>query len=148
MTEVPETLEGHVIAILDHRELVIDIGYDDGVTIGMRFAVLGQETVETTDGRTFTIDYPKTIVKIVRLEGSELAVGRTFRTVPGRKGRPPLDLDKLGSFRPYLEGTPDTPPTTERLHTEGEPLLAKRDVVIRKGDAVRQTIDDEYLDTL
>src|SRR6185437_11210519 len=120
-----EAIEGHVIAILDRRELVIDKGSRDGVTVGMRFAVLGQVGVDTPNGESFTVDYPKTIVKIVRFQGNELSIGRTFRTVPGQKGRAPIDLKGLGSMMPYLEGTPDIPPRTETINTGGQDTALK-----------------------
>jgi hypothetical protein len=46
--------------------------------------------IETPDGRTIRADYPKTIVKIVRFQDEDMSVGRTFRTIPGRKGAEPI----------------------------------------------------------
>lgn len=147
--EFQQAIEGHVVVVLDSRELVIDKGSRDGVTVGMRFAVLDQVGVDTPNGGSITIDYPKTIVKIVRLQGDELSVGRTFRTIPGRKGRKPIDILALGSMKPYLEGTPDIPPRTETINTGGENTALKgRDTVVRAGDIARQTVADEFLDTL
>ena len=145
-----EPITGQVAAILDERELLLDVGKASGATVGMRFAILGQADIETASGRIVKVDYLKTIVKIVRLQEDEFSVGRTFRTVPGRKGLPPLkDFAKV-SYSPFIQGTRDIPPRPETIDTGGqEPALqGKRDTAVHPGDVARQTIGDEFMDTL
>ncbi|MEV6225108.1 hypothetical protein AB0M13_26000 [Nocardia fluminea] len=132
-----DTIEGHVAAIFGPREVLIDRGTKHGVEIGMRFVILGAPTPVplNDDGEIVEIRFPKTIVKIVRLEGDSAALGRTFRTV---KGTPAFSV---------LMGTKDD--QTETFSFEGHfKAESAADKTVRQGDLVRLTRGDEYPDEL
>ncbi|MET7768205.1 hypothetical protein [Nocardia sp. NPDC005366] len=129
-------LEGHVAAVFGPREILIDLGWQQGVQIGTRFVVLGPPVEIPLDGagETVEIRLPKTIVKVVRFEGDSASVARTFRTV---KGTPGFSASILGASN-------DRP---EKFAYEDDELIDEgRDRVVRRGDLVRVTKGDEYLD--
>ena len=77
-------LQGRVAQILNERELVINIGANNGVSKGMKFAVLAEVPTEVRDPQTKEpldqIDREK-----VRVEASEvrpkIAICKTYRTI-------------------------------------------------------------------
>jgi hypothetical protein len=81
-------LQGRVAQILNERELVINIGQEKGVKIGMKFAVLAETPIEIHDPETGDVldvlDREK-----VRVEAAEvrpkITVCRTYvtRVIPG-----------------------------------------------------------------
>lgn len=77
-------IEGKVATVLNERELVLNIGSEEGVEIGMRFKILYPGGIEITDPDTDqplgNVEWPKTEVKIVSVQ-PHMAVGRTFRTI-------------------------------------------------------------------
>ncbi len=77
-------IEGKVAAVLNERELVLNIGSEEGVEVGMRFKILYVGGIEITDPDTHeplgSVEWPKTEVKIVSVQ-PHMAVGRTFRTI-------------------------------------------------------------------
>lgn len=76
-------IRGKVAKILNSTELIVNRGSDDGVTVGMRFAVLDPKTENIKDPETGeelgSIYRPKTEVEIVDVQ-PKLAVARTFRS--------------------------------------------------------------------
>jgi len=77
-------IEGKVASVLNERELVLNVGSEEGVEVGMRFKILYAGGIEITDPDTDeplgNVEWPKTEVKIVSVQ-PHMAVGRTFRTV-------------------------------------------------------------------
>ncbi|QQM54202.1 hypothetical protein [Rhodococcus pyridinivorans] len=129
-------IRGQVAALLSARELILNRGSVDGVQIGMRFAILNRNGVNIKDPETGavlgTVEVPKTIVKIVRLQGDNLAVGRTFRTVKSVFGAAlggdqveTLSIKKGSSVRAELD---------------------PEDSFVQVGDPVVETIGNEYDD--
>ena len=102
--ETPERrLEGRVAAILNARELVINIGAEDGVKPGQKFAVLAATPLEIRDPESEsvldTIDREK-----VRVEAHEvrlkITVCRTYRMkggFGGMLGASHIIADMMGS---------------------------------------------------
>jgi hypothetical protein len=138
-----ERLQGKVAAILSRRELVLNIGSEDEVEIGMKFVILNNKGIDVTDPDTGkvlgTVEVPKTIVKVVRVDGPHLSVARTFRTLRGTPGI-------LGSMS-GITGTPSRPETLEI--TPGSSLkaeLSEEDSYIKRGDIAVATQGDEYDD--
>src|ERR1700730_3824695 len=78
-----ERIRARVAEVLTERELVLNKGSEDGVSIGMRFAILnrkGADIVDPDTGKSMgPVELEKTIVKVVRLQ-ERLAIARTFRT--------------------------------------------------------------------
>lgn len=136
-----DRVEGLVAAIIDTREVVLNVGSDDGVEQGMRFVILDKERVPLTDPETGAelgegIEVPKHVVKVVRVD-PEFSVARTFRTIKGRSG----------SIAAIMGTTPDRVETIrvgagETIRESLEPARAE----VRIGDKVAQTIGDEYDD--
>ncbi len=134
---------GKVAAVLTKRELVINRGEADGVKVGMRFVVLNSQGIDIKDpdsGESLgSVEVPKTIVKIVRIDGAHLSVGRTFRTIAGTPGI----LGAMSNF----SGTPDRIETLDiDEHTLLKEELAPGESYVRVGDPVRSTLGDEYIE--
>lgn len=149
--EERDAVVAEVVAIIDSRELIIDAGQEDGVEIGMRFAILGTVVVDAPRAPSgkLEVPFPKTIVKIVRFLDENHSVGRTFRVI---KGRPAIQ-GALASFTApslrALEGTPATADRVESLKvSDGTPTLVSEldedDRKIKVGDTAEETWGDEY----
>ena len=78
-----EPIEGKVAQVLNTRELVINVGSDDGVKRGMIFEVLDDTGSEIRDPDTNellgSVLRPKVRVKVTTVE-PRLAVASTYRT--------------------------------------------------------------------
>jgi hypothetical protein len=87
-TDNTRPLEGRVAQILNARELVINIGEKDGVTQGMKFAVLSESPMQIIDPQTKeildTVDREKVRVRTAEVR-PRITICRTYlvRTVPG-----------------------------------------------------------------
>jgi hypothetical protein len=77
-----ERLRGAVAALLTGRELVINLGSEQGVVAGMKFAVLNRQGIDIKDPETEepigSVEVPKVIVEVARVE-PRLSVARTFK---------------------------------------------------------------------
>jgi len=75
-------LEGRVAQILNARELVINIGSEQGVKWGMKFAVLAEQPVEVRDPNTNelldTVDREKVKVEVAEVR-EKITICRTYR---------------------------------------------------------------------
>ena len=125
-------ISGRVVGFLDNREVVLNVGSEDGVRIGMRFAILvpgGIALPSDESGHSLgVIDYAKTVVKIVRIPSPHASIGRTFRTI-------------RGVFSGFSEGGP------EKFSVDSRNTLAgQTDLTVQIGDPVRVTRGDEFLD--
>ena len=62
-------IRGKVAAILSKRELVLNIGTEHGVEVGMRFVILNSKGVDVKDpdsGEVIgTVEVPKTVIKVM-----------------------------------------------------------------------------------
>lgn len=151
-----EEIRGKVVDFLSNREVIMSVGKNDGVKIGMRFVILGHESVEYGEGSekiTETVEIPKSVVKVVRLSGDRLSIGRTFRVIKGRPAyevaNPVYMLRHLGNTFNETEPTKKYPAIPDRLETfdveSKETVRGKADMTVRKGDEVRLTAGDEFL---
>ncbi len=135
-----ERKRGKVAAILSKRELVLTIGSADDVIVGMRFVILNSHGIDVKDPDTGkvlgTVEVPKTVVKIVRVDGTHLSVARTFRTIAGSPG-----LTAALSGRPSRVETLDI---EEGSSIKAE--LSPEDSYIKAGDVALETTGDEYDD--
>ncbi|MFI7494476.1 hypothetical protein ACH9D2_07120 [Kocuria sp. M4R2S49] len=133
-------LRGKVAALLNEREAAINLGNEDGVEVGDRFAILASELIPVTDPDTEMslgeVEYPKAIVKVVRVTGPHLSIVRTFRTI---RGRPSV----LGTS---FSATPDR---VETLNVDSQDTLKSniKDelLLVRRGDPVVLATGDAYL---
>ncbi len=134
-------MRGKVAAILTKRELVLNIGSDDGVVVGMRFVILNSNGVDVKDPDTGevlgSVEVPKTLVKVVRVDAPHLSVARTFRTIPGTAGI-------MGTMA-ALSGTPSRVETLDiAAGSSIKAELSAEDSFIKPGDVALETSGDEY----
>lgn len=140
-----EPLKGAVAALLTSRELVINLGSENGVGKGMKFAVLNSRGVDITDpetGETLgSVPTPKVIVEVARVE-PRLSVARTFkkrrRNVGGAGG---LGIANL--FEP-----PKWVDEWETLRTDEKPdarEISPAESYVKRGDPVVEVRDEEYV---
>lgn len=140
-----ERIEGKVAQVLTRSELVLNIGSEDGVTKGMRFAVLnakGLSIIDPDSGKVLgSVDLPKVFVQAVRVQ-SRLSVVRTYkkhrRNVGGTSGL----LAGLELFRP-----PEWVEEVESLRTSDKPYaeeLDEEESYVKIGDPVVQIVEGEY----
>lgn len=139
-----EPIRGKVAAIINRRELALNVGSEQGVAIGMRFAILNSKGVGITDPDTGEVlgDIPvaKTVVKVTRVDGPRLSTARTFRTIPGTPGIADI-LAHTGNF----VGTPAHVETLSIDPSRRDVAeLKDEDSFIKKGDPAVQAIGDEY----
>jgi hypothetical protein len=138
-----ERISGKVVAVLSRRELVLNVGAADSVVVGMKFVILNSKGVDVTDPDTDvvlgTVEVPKTVVKVVRVDGEHLSVARTFRTVPGSPG--------IFAAASAMTGQPSR---TETLDiASGSSLkaeLSEEESYVKRGDVALETKGDEYDD--
>lgn len=84
----PPTLTGAVAAVLNDRELALNIGAEAGVREGMRFQVLEKErliTDPTTREELGRVQREKVKIKVVEVH-PRFSVARTFETYPAQPG--------------------------------------------------------------
>ena len=139
MTSNDDRIRGKVAAILTKRELILNIGSADAVTLGMKFVILNSKGIDVRDpdsGEVLgSVEVPKTVVKVVRVDDEHLSVARTFRKIAGSPG--------LLSSMTNIAGTPTR---IETLDIEsGSSLKAElslEDSYIQPGDIAVQTEGD------
>lgn len=132
-------IEGKVASILNEREVVLTVGQDDGVEIGMQFNILYPGGIEIRDPDDSSkiidsIEWPKTQVKVVQVY-PRLAVARTFRTI--------TTPERGFNVAAALSGLNYTPAKTEveTLRTDGsfaEKEIDPADSVVKVGDPAVQ----------
>lgn len=135
-------IEGRVAAVLTRRELVLNVGSDQGVTKGMKFAVLNQNGLSIRDPDTGeelgSVPIEKVLVETVRIQ-PKLCVARTFRKFRKNVGGS-LPSSVLFGPAKYVE-------EYESLLLEDKPsaeMLDEADSYVKVGDPVRQVINNEY----
>ena len=147
MTTTVGRLFGQVARILNRRELIINRGAEDGIEVGMVFAVLDRAASEVTDPETGellgAIHRPKVQVVVRRVE-PRLAIAQTVTTRVNRGGS---GIDWLGLSSIFAPPRYET--RTETLQTD-EPMLddlEEADRYVRTGDPIEQILesDDPYL---
>lgn len=132
-------IEGKVASILNEREVVLTVGEDHGVQIGMQFNILypGGIAIPDPDNPNSIIDsieWPKTQVKVIQVY-PRVAVARTFRTI--------TTPEKGVNFASVLAGMNYTPAKTvvETLRTDGafaEKEIDPAESIVKVGDPVVQ----------
>ena len=142
-----EPIRGLVAAIITNHALAINRGSADGVTPGMRFAVLHESSgpLEIHDPVTGEplgpIAYPKVLVKVVKVTNSHLSVARTYRSTgggPRLRVAPSTFTDLLGS----------TPVQYESLEASDDARIDRQinqhASIVNVGDVVVEVQGDEF----
>lgn len=142
----PPRIEGKVARILNRRELVLNVGTDKGVTLGMRFAVLNPRGAEILDPDTQenlgSIEVPKVVVEAVRVD-KRLTVVRTYRKYRkniGGSASGTAAIMKMFEPPKYIELAEDLK-TNERTYQEE---LDEDYSYVKVGDPAVQIIADEF----
>ena len=128
--------EGLVAEILNEEELVVNIGRSSGVTMGMRFAVLGPTPIEVHDPKTGevldTVDREKVRVEAVEVR-DRITICATYRTFTygnvALTGM--LNSFKLREERETLRAAENTYPAP----------LSEEESYVKVGDRVKQVHD-------
>lgn len=143
-----DRIEGKVAAILNLRELILNVGSTQGVEQGMRFAVLNTQGLSIRDPDTDqplgAVEIAKVLVEVVRVQ-EKLSVGRTYRTTKKNiGGMSPFGLglsESLLQPRRFV----DVPETLESDEHRYEEELSEADSVVNIGDIAVQIEGDEFL---
>jgi hypothetical protein len=143
MTDKPDRLTGQVARILSERELVVNRGTNDGVTLGMKLAVLNPNGADITDPVTGeslgSIDLAKVVVKVTQVH-ERVCVAATFRKWT-TSGGPLYNLSLMNT----LAQPPSTRRETLRLDdAEAAVELDEEDSYVRVGDKVIEVVGDEF----
>lgn len=133
-------VEGKVASILNEREVVLSVGEDHGVRIGMQFNILypgGISIPDPDDPGTVldSIEWPKTTVKVIQVY-PRVAVARTFRTITTPSKGYNLASAALGAFNYTPEKT-----EVETLRTDGafaEKEIDPSESIVKVGDPAVQ----------
>jgi len=144
MTDKPDRLTGQVARILSERELVVNRGTNDGVTLGMKLAVLNPNGADITDPVTGeslgSIDLAKVVVKVTQVR-ERVCVAATFRKWTTSGGGPLYNLSLMTS----LARPPSTRHETLRLDDDEAAVeLDEEDSYVRVGDKVIEVVGDEF----
>jgi hypothetical protein len=137
-------IRGQVAKVLNARELVINRGEKDGVTVGMKFSVLDPKAENISDPETGevlgSIDRPKVNVEIATTS-DRLSIARTYKTKTINVGGRGVLAANLGSAL--------TPPKwvtqRETLKTDETTWedLDEAESYVRRGDPVTQVFEME-----
>jgi hypothetical protein len=134
-------LKGRVAQILNERELVINIGAEQGVKAGMKFAVLAESPLDIKDpesGETLgVIDREKVRVKVSEVR-PRLAICCTYRVI--RTGSPSV-ADIFGSYRNstiFGRGIEEKAETLRASDASLPPPLSPEESFVKVNDRVLQ----------
>lgn len=139
-----EPIRGKVARVLNEREIAINLGRANGVTVGMYFDVIHPKGLEIEDPDTGeplgSIDLPKVRVRVMEAK-EKLSVATIYRkkkvNVGGTGG-----LSPLGPFARSLM-PPEWVTKYETLHKTGETpeSLNEEDSAVKTGDPVKQVLE-------
>lgn len=136
-----EPLRGKVAAILNERELAINIGTTDGVKPGMKFKVLAEYPTEVFDPETSerlgTIDREKVRVQATEVR-ERMSICRTYRTryIPG--GLLYHYAEAFDLYRPSRK----VPETLKADDSSRLPPLPEEQSYVKIGDRVVQLAEE------
>jgi hypothetical protein len=134
-----EPLQGKVAAVLNERELAINIGASHGVEPGMKFKVLAEQPAEIYDPETNellgTIDREKVRVQVVEIQ-EKFSICRTYR-IRRTSGGPLYGLAAFTLTAPPRE----IPETLKAEDSSLPPPLSEEESYVKIGDRVVQLIE-------
>jgi len=137
MAEDSPLLQGKVAKILTEREVVINIGRAQGVTKGMRFAILAPTPEEIFDPETSevldVVDRTKVLVQATEVR-ERVTICSTYRTTKISGG-----AFSSASSLSRLFDLPQEIPETLRIKDSSLPApLAPEESYVKIGDRVKQ----------
>ena len=150
MNENMSPLRGRVARILNSRELVINIGSNHGVKIGMLFDVLdpkGEDIVDPDSGEILgSVKRPKVRVKIIKVQ-ERLSIASTYRKKKVNVGGSGPDFKvPIGGLSAALM-PPKWIEKYETLKTEEKTWedLSEEESYVKTGDPVVQVLNVEEI---
>lgn len=138
-------IRGKVAQILNTRELVINLGSEDGVTSGMYFDVIDPKGTDIEDpdtGETLgSIERPKVRVKVSRVE-TRLSMASTYRSKKVNIGGQGGTRDFSSGFLSQILAPPKWVTKYETLKTQEKTWedLDEKESYVKIGDPVVQVI--------
>jgi len=138
-----ESIEGHVAAILNERELIINIGSNAGVEVGMKFKILSDSPTDITDPITGEkigeLNLEKVRVRCTKVEqGFSICSTYVLRHQAGLLSGSSILYRAFYEDRDVVE--------TLRFDTADKPApLNEEDSYVKKGDRCVQIIEDEKI---
>lgn len=144
-------IRGKVAQILNTRELVINLGSDNGVTIGMYFDVMDPKGTDIEDPDTGemlgSIERPKVRVKISKVE-ARLSMASTYRSKEINIGGKGGSRDITSGFLSQVLAPPKWVTKYETLKTQEKTWedLDEKESYVKIGDPVVQVtgaVDDD-----
>lgn len=144
MIDTQKRLKGLVAAILNSRELVINIGDQHGVSLGMKFAVLAESALEVRDPESGelldTIDREKVSVEVSEVR-KNISICRTYRIKSITGGPLGEGMLKFGNIA-QLARPPREVPETLSIHDASiPPPLPEEESYVKVKDRVIQVTD-------
>ena len=139
------SIRGKVARILNTRELVMNLGSEDGVTLGMYFDVMDPKGTDIEDPDTGdilgSIERPKVRVKISRVE-ARLSMASTYRSKKVNIGGQGGIRDISGSLLSQILAPPKWVTKYETLKTQEKTWedLDEKESYVKIGDPVVQVI--------
>lgn len=136
-----QKIQGKVAEILNSRDVVINVGRDNGVTLGMIFDILDGKGLKIRDPSTREIlgdvKRTKATVKVTHVQ-DRLSIASTYKK---RKVNVGGNAPDLSSFSRALR-PPKWVTEYETLKAEGQPWehLEEKDSLVKIGDNVVQVI--------
>ncbi len=131
-----DRIEGKVARILTNRRLIINKGSDDGVGLGMRFAILSPVGLDVRDPDTDeplgSVDVARTVVKVIAVD-ERLCTARTFRTVRS-----------TGIFGAFASGPTEREETLRTDESTVEREIGETESKIKIGDTAVEVVGDEF----
>lgn len=128
---------GKVAAILNEREVVINIGSDQGVKKGMKFAILAatpEQIIDPDTGLVLDIvDRTKVFVQATEVR-EKIAICSTFRTTRTTGGA----LSTVYSFNRMFEASREIPETLRIQDSSRPKPLDPEESYVKRGDRVKQ----------
>ena len=144
-----EPIRGKVARVLNTREIAINAGTAQGVTLGMRFDVMDTNEMDITDPDTGkvlgSLERPKVRVEIIHVQ-EDLSVAQTPETKVNLGGTGTLTaLDTFGPFARSL-----MPPnwvtryeTLKKTETNPKEELDEEDSRVKIGDPIVQVLEPD-----
>jgi hypothetical protein len=137
MTDQKKRIEGRVAAILNTRELAINIGSDGGVVPGMKFAVLAESPMIVKDPMTGDkldqIDREKVRVEAIDVR-PKITVCRTYRVTRIAGG--PLSLHGVITLRDLAAPPREIQETLRLEDSSVPPPLPEEESYVKVKDRV------------
>ena len=136
-----EPIRGKVARVLNTREIAINVGTSQGVTLGMRFDVMDTNEMDITDPDTGkvlgSLERPKVRVEIIHVQ-EDLSVARTPETT--------VNLGGTGTFGPFAKSLmpPNWVTRYETLKKTGKNTkeeLDEEDSRVKIGDPIVQVLE-------